>query len=41
MKDMKEKLRDMENKMRKFKLNLIVVRKQHLELDMEQQTGTK
>ena len=41
MKDMKEKLRDMENKMRKFKLNLIVVRKQHLELDMEQQTGSK
>ena len=41
MKDMKEKLRDMENRMRKFKLNLIVVRKQQLELDMEQQTASK
>ena len=38
---MKEKLRDMENKMRKFKLNLIVVRKQHLEVDMEQEAGSK
>ena len=41
MKDMKEKLRDTENRMRKFKLNLIVVRKQQLELDMEQQTASK